>query len=247
MAQDTVLTFDIETVADSRAATDGVFPKPIFHQIVAISLLTAKLIETTEGSAYKPTTLHSAHTGSVSEEHLVKGFFRHIEQDRPRLVSFNGRGFDLPVLKYRALRYGISAPWLANGQSRWENYGQRYSVDWHVDLMDALGDFGASKFSSLDEVCTLVGAPGKDGVDGSQIVDLVGRGQFDDVRNYCETDVLNTYLIFLRYALFRGEISIGGYDLSITNLKAFLIAQQSNRPYFGKFFSACADKCWQQR
>jgi predicted PolB exonuclease-like 3'-5' exonuclease len=232
------IVFDIETVPDATHKTGDGFPKPAFHNIVAISMLEVQLVPGEHGLSYAINALHTGGTPSSSEEQLVVGFFNYIERKKPRLVTFNGRAFDLPVLKYRALKYGVSAPWFANGHGRWENYGQRYSVDWHVDLMDALAEFGATKFCSLDEVCSLIGVPGKLGITGSQIGRLVEEGRITDVLNYCETDVLSTYLIFLRYALFRGEISNAGFELSVDALLIYLAAKQGERPHLGTYLEA---------
>jgi predicted PolB exonuclease-like 3'-5' exonuclease len=238
-----LVVFDIETIPDEAHHQGDEFAKLPFHQLVAISYLEARLVPTPDGPSYAINILRSGGDLQSTEEQLIQGMFRYIEQKKPRLVTFNGRGFDLPVLKYRALKYGVSAPWFARGESRFDNYSYRYGVDWHCDLMDALTDFGGSKAAKLSEICDLLGIPNKLGADGSQIEGLIAEGRLQEVRDYCESDVLSTYLLFLRYALFRGEMSEVGYCASIQNLKEFLESNGSERRNLQMFSSAWTAAC----
>ena len=110
------------------------------------------------------------------------------------LVSWNGSGFDLPVLNYRALRHGINAHhYWEVGESdrdfRYNNYLSRYH--WrHIDLMDVLSGYGASGRASLDLAAQLVGLPGKLGIGGAQVWPAYRRGELAAIREYCEADVL---------------------------------------------------------
>lgn len=235
---DPLIAFDTETIPDAAHHTDDSFPKPPFHQIVAISMLEAHIEQSDGGSFYAVDLLRSGGDLNFTEEQLIKGFFQYVEKKKPRLVTFNGRGFDLPVLKYRAMKHEVSAPWFSTGESKWANYGHRYSVDWHCDLMDVLSDFGATKVASMDEVCGLLGIPGKLGMDGKQVRQMIADGKLADVRNYCETDVLSTYLIFLRFALFRGELTTAGYAASVANLRNYLDAERKARRHVGMFLDA---------
>ncbi len=231
-----IVVFDIETVPDRKHHDDETFPKALFHEIVAISYLKADITSDADGTIFfQIDALRSGGDASSDEEHLVKGFFRFIERSKPRLVTFNGRSFDLPVLRYRALKYLVSAPWYGQGESRWQNYGQRFSVEWHLDLMDALAEFGASKVAKLAEICELLGIPAKLGIDGSQVEDFYKQGRIAEIRNYCECDVLATYLVFLRFALFRGELSDAGYQRSIVALKDYLAKEVTSRGYLAPF------------
>ena len=239
---DPLIVFDIETIPDAAHHTDDSFPKPLFHQVVAISFLEAHLESSESGSFYAVDLLRSGGDAGYTEAQLIKGFFQYVEKKKPRLVTFNGRGFDLPVLKYRAMKHEVSARWFAQGEGKWDNYQHRYSVDWHFDLMDALADHGASKNAGLDEVCGLLALPGKIGMDGTQVKGFFEAGRIQEIRNYCETDVLSTYLIFLRFALFRGEISAAGHAASIDNLKAYLNAARLERPHLGAFLDVWAAK-----
>ena len=228
--------FDIETIPDKDHHEGTTFPKALFHQIVAISYLKADIASDEENTPFfSVDLLRSGGEISSTEDQLVRGFFRFIEKSRPRLATFNGRTFDLPVLRYRALKHGVTAPWFAQGASRFENYSYRYDVEWHVDLMDALSDFGAAKPASLLELCGLLGIPAKLGIDGSQVQTYFEEGRLKEIRDYCECDVLGTYLVFLKFALFRGELTERGYEMSIANLKTYLAGAVQDRPYLSAF------------
>lgn len=233
-----IVVFDIETVPDRDHHAGDEFAKLLFHKVVAISYLRADICDGADGVYFSTELLRSGGEIHASECDLIRGFFQFVEKVKPRLVTFNGRCFDLPVLKYRALKHCVSAPWYAQGESKWENYGQRYSVDWHCDVMDALSEFGASKGSKLGEICTLLRIPCKLGLDGSQVESYVLAGRLEEVRNYCETDVIATYLVFLRFALFRGEISQSGYKASVESLKSHISAKLVGHGHFGEFLQA---------
>jgi predicted PolB exonuclease-like 3'-5' exonuclease len=231
-----IVVFDIETIPDRKHHDNDAFPKPAFHQIVAISYLKADITSDADGTIFlQVDALRSGGDVSSDEEHLVKGFFRFIERSKPRLVTFNGRSFDLPVLRYRGLKYEVSAPWYGQGESRWENYGQRFSVEWHCDLMDALSEFGASRVVKLGEICELLGIPAKLGIDGAQVEDFHKQGRIQEIRDYCECDVLGTYLVFLKFALFRGELSEAGYQRSVLVLKDYLKREVASRGHLKPF------------
>jgi len=229
-----LVVLDIETVPESLSDNQVGFPKPCFCRIVAASLLEAKY-----QSGFEIVGLGTVGAPGSSESQILRKLIRYIEQKKPRLVTFNGRGFDLPVIRYRALKHGLEAPWLARGLNRWDNYNHRYNTEWHLDLMDALSGFGASKFCSLSEICRLLRLPGKLGVDGSQVKTLVENGQIERVRDYCEIDVLNTYLVFLRYVLYSGELSRDDYKASVATLASYLGKEARKRPHLSRYLDQC--------
>jgi predicted PolB exonuclease-like 3'-5' exonuclease len=234
----TLLAFDIETIPDERHHTGEKFPKLLFHQVVAISFVEVALKVKDGLEVHELQQIRSGGEATFFEQQLLEGFFQYVEKRKPRLVTFNGRSFDLPVLKYRAMLHGISAPWLNQGESRFENYGYRYSSDWHCDLMDVMADYGASTSAKLDEISRLFGFPGKFGIDGSQVAQVYAEGGIKDIRDYCETDALNTYLVYLRYALFRGSIDRNGYNRAIAYLLTYIEGQKRERPHLGEFQEA---------
>ncbi|WP_028312853.1 3'-5' exonuclease [Derxia gummosa] len=156
---------------------------------------------------------------SSDEATLVAEFFDLIERSTPQLVSWNGGGFDLPVLHYRALVHGIQAPryWDWGDDDRefkWNNYLSRYHTR-HLDLMDVLAMFGGRANAPLDDLAKLCGFPGKLGMDGGKVWDSYLAGGLHGIRSYCETDVMNTWLVYCRFRLMRGEIGREAYDAEI--------------------------------
>lgn len=146
----------------------------------------------------------------ADEAELVRRFFDGIDRYSPDLVSWNGGGFDLPVLHYRALKNGVQAPrYWEMGESdrdfKWNNYLSRFH--WrHVDLMDVIAGFQPRGRASLDQMAVMLGFPGKLGMSGGKVWETFLKGGIRDIRNYCETDVLNTWLIYLRFEFMRGNL-----------------------------------------
>ncbi len=143
------------------------------------------------------------------EGKIVQDFFRVIERYTPQLVSWNGAGFDLQVLHYRGLVHGVQAPryWEQGDDDRefkWNNYLSRYHHR-HLDLMDQLALFNGRANAPLDELARLCGFPGKLGMDGSQVWPAFQDGRIGEIRDYCETDVANTWLVYCRFQLMRGH------------------------------------------
>lgn len=183
------------------------FLRQPFHKVIAISFLEAEILEDGGYEFYNLIDFRSGGDLSSTESELVKGFFSHLKKHPSRLVSFNGRNFDLPVMKYSAMKHGIEAGWLYKSGDKWNNYNQRYSLDWHCDLAEAFSDFGASAKVKMNELCAAFNLPGKIGVDGSMVTDLFDQGKLKEIRDYCETDVLNTYLLYLVYQHHTGSLS----------------------------------------
>ncbi len=160
------------------------------------------------------------------EATLIQRFFDGIERYLPQLVSWNGGGFDLPVLHYRALVNGVTAPryWELGEDDRdfkWNNYISRYHMR-HLDLMDLLAMYQPRAAVPLDELARLCGFPGKLGMDGSQVWATWRDGGLASIRAYCETDAANTFLMFLRFQRLRGALTPAAYDAEIARVRATL-------------------------
>jgi len=150
-----------------------------------------------------------------SEAEIIQRFFDGIEKYTPQLVSWNGGGFDLPVLHYRGLMHGVQAAryWdMGEGDYKdsrdfkWNNYISRYHSR-HLDLMDLLAMYQPRANAPLDDLAQLMGLPGKLGMSGAGVWDAYLAGKLADISNYCETDVVNTYLVYLRFQLMRGVLT----------------------------------------
>ena len=252
-----ILVFDIETIPDvdtgrrlfgleglndrdtgealfamRRQQTGGnEFLRHHLHRVVAISVV----LHTKE-----KLSVWSLGDKDSTEQEILQRFFEGIERYTPLLVSWNGRGFDLPVLHYRALLHGISAPryWETGGEDqsfKWNNYLNRFH-ERHTDLMDVLSGYEGRAVAPLTEIATLCGFPGKMGMGGDKVWDHYLAGDLESIRNYCETDVLNTWLIYLRYELMRGRKTKEGYAVECRKVREVLKAE--NKPHFNEFLGA---------
>jgi predicted PolB exonuclease-like 3'-5' exonuclease len=157
---------------------------------------------------------------SDTEPDLLRRFFDGIERFSPQLVSWNGSGFDLPVLHHRALIHGVPAArywdWGDNDRDfKYNNYLGRYHTR-HIDVMDVLACYQPRANAGLDATARLCGFPGKVGMSGSDVARAVASGRLAEVRSYCETDVMNTYLVYTRFRLMRGELDAGAYAQEIS-------------------------------
>jgi predicted PolB exonuclease-like 3'-5' exonuclease len=223
------LAFDIETIPDIaglRRLHDIGADTPD-AEVADMALLIRR--QQTGGSDFMPHYLHRIVTISCAlrgtdsfkvfslsepdadEASIIQRFFDGIERYTPQLVSWNGGGFDLPVLHYRAMLHGIAAPryWDLGDDDRdfkWNNYISRYHTR-HLDLMDLLALYQPRAYAPLDDFAKLLGFPGKLGMDGSQVWNAYQAGRIADIRDYCETDVVNTHLVFLRFQRMRGQLS----------------------------------------
>jgi hypothetical protein len=222
-----VLVFDIETVPDVELGRRLYGLKDLSDEHVAQIMFTRRRQET--GSEFlsheqqrivaisvvmrsrEQLKIWSLGEEGSSERELIERFFDGLERYTPDLVSWNGAGFDLPVLNYRSLLHGVSAArYWEMGDSdqsfRYSNYLSRFH--WrHMDLMDILSGFQSRGRASLQDIATLLGFPGKLGMHGGEVWEAYLRGELKRIRDYCETDVLNTYLIYLRFELVRGRLN----------------------------------------
>lgn len=233
------LVFDIETVPDieglrllhglrdlperdvaefafsKRRATAGTDFLPLhLHRVIAIACALR------EGDSLR---IWSLGNSDESEASLIRRFYDGIEKYTPQLVSWNGGGFDLPVLNYRALANGVSASrfWEWGEEDRsfgYNNYVSRYHKR-HIDLMDLLAMYQPRATAPLDSIAQLCGFPGKIGLEGAAVWETWSTGGIDKVRSYCEADVANTYLVWLRFQLLRGALDLRDYEREVDLLR----------------------------
>ena len=246
--------FDIETVPDVEAGRrlydiedldDKNVGKVMFHKraaetggseflrhhlqrIVAISVV----LQTPE--RLKVWSLGEADS---PEKELLQRFFDGIERYTPTLVSWNGSGFDLPVIHYRSLLHGVAAPryWDNGAEDRdfkWNNYLSRYH-ERHTDVMDVLAAYQPRAVARLDDIASMLGFPGKMGMDGSKVWDNFQAGDIEGIRNYCETDVLNTYLVYLRFEMIRGRLTDKQYSQACEQVRTEL--KKEDKAHFTEF------------
>ena len=224
MAARTWLVLDIETILDPELplpqAPDatGALPPAPYHQVVAIGVMWMD-------EALRPTRL-GVIGDRKPEAGILQDFARFLEERRPDMVTWNGRGFDLPVIAARCLRHGVPLRhYYADRDVRY-----RFSPEGHLDLMDFLADFGAARPAKLDVVAKLIGMPGKYGVDGKDVAPMVHAGKLAEVQAYCLSDVVQTAAIFLRLELVRGRIDTTAYRGAMEALLAFVEADARVAP-----------------
>ncbi len=248
-----ILTFDIETIPDTDSGRK-LYDFTGTDQEVAESMFAARR-EATGGSDFLPLHLHrivaislvlktpntlkiwSLGASDSPESEIIDRFFAGIDKFTPTLVSWNGSGFDLPVLHYRSLLHGITAPryWEHGDEDqtfKWNNYLSRYHYR-HTDIMDILASYNNRANAKLDEIAIMLGLPGKMGMDGSKVSESFFAGDIEDIRNYCETDVLNTHLIYLRFLLIQGKLNQQEYKAQQQEILDLLLA--SDKPHFLEF------------
>jgi predicted PolB exonuclease-like 3'-5' exonuclease len=231
------LVFDIETIPDLAgfASVNGIDTAALTAGELADMARLARRQKT--GSDFMPLHLHrivaiscvlrsgdqlrvwSLGDPDSGEAELIQRFYDGIERYTPQLVSWNGGGFDLPVLHYRSLIHGIAAArywdWGDDDKEfKWNNYLSRYHTR-HLDLMDVLAMYQPRANAPLDDMAKLCGFPGKLGMDGSKVLDAFQAGEIDAIRNYCETDVMNTWLVYLRFQKMRGTLNDAAYAAEI--------------------------------
>lgn len=209
-----------------------------FHKIISIASVAAdefgNFIKV--GHFAKDTPLENR------EEILLSEFSAFINKYTPRLISFNGRGFDMPLIGVRALKYHTNLQGYYEvenqnlGKNKWENYRQRYSERFHLDLLEALGNYGAARALNLDSLCKMSGIVGKFEVSGSQVYELIYKdNDLAKVDFYCQSDVLNTYWLYLKYELTRAMITTNDYVANLEKMKEKLPHDAPYKDIFTKY------------
>jgi 3'-5' exonuclease len=211
-----------KTDAEIREVMGDKFPKHIYHSIVCIGALIAHRGD----DKWAVDAIGAPHTGERSEKELVQGFVDKIADLNPQLVTFNGNSFDLPVLRYRAMVHGVAAPGLST-----RPYFNRYTDDAN-DLCDVLSSFAPQAKATLHEICKVMGLPGKPaGIHGGEVARYYLEGKIKEVADYCETDIVNTYRVWLRYELFRGRLTNAAFAASEANLLELIKFRSNTKPH----------------
>ena len=250
-----VLAFDIETVPDCpgirrlydlpedladaevaevayqkrRAVTGNDFLPPHLQRVVVISCVLRQEDEVRVFSLGEP---------DAAEPAAIQRFFDGLNRYSPQIVSWNGRNFDLPVLIARGLIHGVTAAcfWDTgqdNKDAKWANYINRFH-ERHLDLMDVLSMYGG-RGAPLHDVARLSGFPGKLGVGGGQVWDSYREGKLASIRDYCEADCVNTYLLYLRFQQMRCAFGGEQYQRETALMRSFL--EKQNKPHWKEFLS----------
>ncbi|MGN6136725.1 MAG: 3'-5' exonuclease [Aureliella sp.] len=259
------LLFDVESVADgtlianSRYAGENLTPREAiakFRQELVIS----------SGKDFIPYTFHipvaiviakirpdyslveivsldqPKHRPHVMTRHFWTGWEGY---QRPTWVTFNGRGFDIPLMEQSAFRFGVSVPsWFNVTERSYQQYRNRYNVQSHLDLHEFLTNFGSTWFrGGLNLAAQLLGKPGKMMVQGDMVQDLYAAGKLAEINEYCRCDVLDTYFVFLRTALLMGQITLEREQELVQQTKAMLERDMAKHPAYAQYLEQWGD--WQ--
>lgn len=251
-----ILAFDIETIPDCagirrlhdlpadlpdhdvaeiafqkrRVQTGNDFLPPHLQRVIVISCVARD----DEG-----VKIFSIGEPERDEKASIHRFFDSIERKIPQLVSWNGKGFDIPVLNHRALLHGISCTrfWESGDDDqafRYNNYLNRYQTR-HLDLMDQLAMFNSRNFAPLDDLARLANLPGKRGMAGNEVWPQYQKGNIQAIRDYCEVDVVNTFVLFLRFQMVRGLVTPDRFQAECVELRATL--EKRPEPHWREFLS----------
>jgi predicted PolB exonuclease-like 3'-5' exonuclease len=253
-----VLSFDIETIPDVEGLR-------VLHGVAQnvpdaeVAEMAFQLRRQVTGNDFLPLHLHrvlviscalrdrdqfkvwSLGANGEPEGEIIQRFFEGVEKYTPQLVSWNGGGFDLPVLHYRGLMHHVEAPryWeMGDGDYKdsrdfkWNNYISRYHTR-HLDLMDLLAMYQPRANAPLDDLAQLMGLPGKLGMSGAGVWTAFQSGKLAEISNYCQTDVVNTYLVYLRFQLMRGNLTADEHRAQCALVRTTLA--KSSEPHWKEF------------
>jgi hypothetical protein len=253
------LVFDVEAVADGDLVSRIRYPAESLPAADAIARYRHELTaERGEGKDFIPYTFMLPIAVAVAKvdaryrlqdlsvldspqyrpHQITRGFWQGwAHYGRPTLVTFNGRGYDLPVLELAAFRYGYAlGSWFNLDDKSFEQLRNRFNLDAHIDLMDLLTNFGASRMTGgLNLLANLIGKPGKTEVDGSQIQDMYNAGRIAEINDYCRCDVLDTYFVFLRSRVLLGKLKLDEEQAIVAEAKAWLEQRVDTNPAYAHY------------
>ncbi|TWT49863.1 putative 3'-5' exonuclease related to the exonuclease domain of PolB [Thalassoglobus neptunius] len=257
------LIFDVEAVGDGDLIAKVRYPTEKLSAPEGLRKYRDELLEKTGRDVLPPTFVLPASVAvakvgrdfrliglSVLDEpdyrpHIItEGFWngwRHY--GRPTFVTFNGRGYDMPVLEYAAYRYGLAIPdWFNVSAPAYEQCRNRYNSRSHIDMMDLFSNFGATRMNGgLNLLANLIGKPGKSGIDGSQVQDMFDAGRLKEINDYCRCDVLDTYFVFLRTRVLLGLLSLEDEGTIVAETKAWLEDQRDNDQAIAHYLEGWGD------
>ena len=256
--------FDVESVADGQLVAQLRYPGQGLPPEEAVNRFRAELLET-RGTDFIPYTYQmpvSVAVAKVTEDFALAdlvvlddpSYRPHVITDlfwrgweayrRPTLVTYNGRTFDVPLLELAAFRFGISLPkWFdAAGGRAYQQPRNRYNAASHLDLMDLMTNFGASRFSGgLNLAAHLLGKPGKMEVEGQMVQDLYHAGRVGEINDYCRCDVLDTYFVFLRSRVVVGQLPLEREQELVAAAKRWIEERADEQPAYRTYLDHWGD------
>jgi 3'-5' exonuclease len=167
---------------------------------------------------------------------LVEHFWEMYNENRPVLVDFNGKGFDMRVLELWAFRLGISID-----ESHYDKFGARYrfNEEHHLDLHEFLTNYGAIRFKGgLNLFSKILGKPGKMETKGEMVQDLYDKGEHFQIDDYCLGDTMDTYFVFLRTLVMRGVLDLKRERQLVEAAKEKMEIKRQQEGYFVSYLEA---------
>lgn len=264
-AQVRYLIFDVEAVADGDLIQRVRYPDDSLTADEAIAKYRAELVaERGDGKDFIPYTFMlpiSVAIAKIGGDYrlqdlllldapqyrpavITRKFWQGWEHYRkPTFVTFNGRGYDLPLMELAAYRYGYPLPnWFNVDEKSFAQARNRYNTDSHLDLMDLITNFGASRpVGGLNLLANLIGKPGKTGIDGSKVQDMYNAGHVQEINDYCRCDVLDTYFVFLRTRVLLGKLKLEEEHVLVEEAKVWLESQAEQIPAYRHYLSHWGD------
>jgi predicted PolB exonuclease-like 3'-5' exonuclease len=257
------LLFDVESIADGDAIARTRYPGESISAEHAIRRFRQELVMAS-GRDFIPHTYQIPITivvakvrkdlslidiASLDEPHfrphvMTERFWRGWDHYKaPTLVTFNGRGFDLPLLELSAYRYGLSVKdWYGSSDSPYKQPRNRYNIQSHLDLHEWLTNFGSTWFrGGLNLAAHYLSKPGKMDVQGDMVQDLYESKRLQEISDYCRCDVLDTYFVFLRYQLCIGRIDRGEERDLVAKAKAWIEEKSSEHPVYNRYLEQWSD------
>lgn len=255
------LVVDVESVPDAKLIAMVKFPDKDINDEDAVRAYQQERFDATGGSSdFIPVTFQYpvaicvakvrgdftiADIVSLDEplfrpREMSKLFWRGVEETYAgaALVTFNGRGFDIPLLELTAYRYGIAAPNHFRNKSAARN---RYS-DRHIDLQDWISNYSAIRMhGGLDLLAKIIGKPGKRQTRGSDVYDMYLDGRLQDISDYCLHDVLDTYFVFLRTRVLTGELALEREQEIVREAKRFCEDNMKRIPALAEYLAVWGD------
>lgn len=260
-AKPSYLIFDTEAVADGELISKIRYPRENLQPADAIARYRQELVaERGDGKDFIPHTFMlpiSVAIGKVDaafrltdltvldapayRPHVItKKFWQGwMHYGRPTLVTFNGRGYDLPLMELAAFRYGISLPgWFNYDDKSFDQARNRFNMGAHIDLHDLISNYGAARLvGGLNLLANLIGKPGKSGVDGSQVQDMYLAGKAQEINDYCRCDVLDTYFVFLRTQVLLGKLKLEDEQKLVGETHDWLQQQEASSAAYAHYLS----------
>jgi predicted PolB exonuclease-like 3'-5' exonuclease len=264
--------FDVESIADGALIANVKYPEDQLSADEAVRRYRDELLDESDGKRdFIPYTFQVpiavviakvAHDFSLLDvvsldepqfraHVMTHQFWKGWEvYQHPTWVTFNGRSFDMPLMELAAYRFGCSlGNWFAPKTKSFDQPRNRYNTKSHLDLLDVLTNSGACRFhGGLNLAAELIGKPGKMCVEGYMVQDMYDAGDLQGISDYCRCDVLDTYFVFLRCAVLRGELTLEQEVELVAKAKAWINERAAETPAFQQYLAAWRDwqNPWQQ-